>query len=35
VAVDDVRAAAVAALGDVFNLQFEEQPAYAALSASS
>jgi lipoyl(octanoyl) transferase len=33
--VDDVRPAAVAALGDVFNLQFEEQPTYAALSASS
>jgi lipoyl(octanoyl) transferase len=30
-----VRPAAVAALGEVFNLQFEEQPAYAALSASS
>ena len=35
VAVDDVRPAAVTALGEVFNLQFEEQPAYAALSASS
>jgi len=35
VAVDDVRPAAVTALGEVFNLQFEEQLAYAALSASS
>ena len=35
VAVDDVRPAAVTALGEVFNLQFEEQSAYAALSASS
>ena len=35
VAADAVRPAAVAALGEVFNLQFEEQPAYAALSASS
>ena len=35
VTVDAVRPAAVAALSDVFNLQFEEQPAYAALSASS
>ena len=34
VTVDSVRPAAVAALADVFNLQFEEQPAYAALSAS-
>jgi lipoyl(octanoyl) transferase len=35
VAVEAVRPAAVAALGEVFNLQFEEQPAYAALTASS
>ena len=32
---DAVRPEAVMALGEVFNLQFEEQPAYAALSASS
>jgi lipoyl(octanoyl) transferase len=35
VTVEAVRPAAVAALGEVFNLQFEEQTAYAALSASS
>jgi len=34
VAVDAVRPAAVAALADVFNLQFEEQPAHAELAAS-
>jgi lipoyl(octanoyl) transferase len=35
VAVDAVRSAAVAALADVFNLQFEEQPTHAELAASS
>jgi lipoyl(octanoyl) transferase len=35
VTVEAVRPAAAAALGEVFNLQFEEQPAYAALTASS
>jgi lipoyl(octanoyl) transferase len=35
VTVDAVRPRAVATLGEVFNLQFEEQPAHAALSASS
>jgi lipoyl(octanoyl) transferase len=35
ITVDAVRPAAVAALGDVFNLYVEKQPAYAALSASS
>jgi lipoyl(octanoyl) transferase len=35
VSVDEVRAPALAALGEVFNLQFEEQPAYAELAASS
>jgi lipoyl(octanoyl) transferase len=35
VTVDEVRPRAVAALSDVFNLQFEEQPAYAKLAASS
>jgi lipoyl(octanoyl) transferase len=35
VAVDEVRPHAVAALSDVFNLQFEDQPAYAELAASS
>jgi lipoyl(octanoyl) transferase len=35
VAVNEVRPHAVAALGEVFNLQFEQQPAYADLVASS
>jgi lipoyl(octanoyl) transferase len=35
VAVDEVRPHAVAALSEVFNLQFEEQPAYAELATSS
>ena len=35
VTADAVRPAAVAALSEVFNLQFDEQPAYAALSAGS
>jgi lipoyl(octanoyl) transferase len=35
VAVDEVRPHAVAALSDVFNLQFEEQPAYAELATGS
>jgi lipoyl(octanoyl) transferase len=35
VAVDAVRSAAVAALADVFNLQFEAQPTHAQLVASS
>jgi lipoyl(octanoyl) transferase len=35
VTVDEVRPHAVAALADVFNLQFEEQPEYAELAASS
>jgi lipoyl(octanoyl) transferase len=35
VAVDEVRPHAAAALANVFNLQFEEQPAYAELAASS
>ena len=35
VAVDAVRSAAVAALADVFNLQFEAQPTHAELAASS
>src|SRR5436190_3783805 len=35
VAVDAVRSAAVATLADVFNLQFEAQPAHAELAASS
>jgi lipoyl(octanoyl) transferase len=35
VSVDAVRPAAVAALAYVFNLQFEDQPAYAALASSS
>ena len=35
VPVDAVRPAAVAALADVFNLQLEDQPAYAELASSS
>ena len=35
VPVDAVRPAAVAALADVFNLQLENQPAYAELASSS
>ncbi len=35
VAVDEVRPHAVAALSEVFNLQLEEQPAYAELATSS
>jgi lipoate-protein ligase B len=35
VTIDEVRPHAVAALADVFNLQFEEEPAYAELAASS
>jgi lipoyl(octanoyl) transferase len=35
VTVDEVRAHAVAAIGNVFNLHFEEAPAYAELAASS
>jgi lipoyl(octanoyl) transferase len=34
VAVDEVRPLAAAALADVFNLEFEEKPAYAELAAS-
>jgi lipoyl(octanoyl) transferase len=33
--VNEVRGPAVAALADVFNLQFESQPVYAELAASS
>jgi len=35
VTVDEMRPHAVAALGKVFNLQFEEAPAYAELATSS
>ena len=35
VAVDEVRPHAAAAIADVFNLQFVEQPAYAELAAGS
>jgi lipoyl(octanoyl) transferase len=35
VLVDEVRPHAVAALGEVFNLHFEEAPAYAEVAASS
>jgi lipoyl(octanoyl) transferase len=35
ITVEEVRPHAIAALADVFRLQFEEQPAYAGLVASS